>query len=155
MLTKEQRDFLLLPKALPTSTHGFNLRRILPQVEWDRLRKKVYAKASYKCELCGAEDKKLEAHEVWRFDFPNHVQVLETLVALCMHCHRIQHALLLKLQVDQGAAHCEYTIKHFNKLTNNHFTESQFFAEATKNFQKLDQVEWDVYATKEFEELLK
>lgn len=154
MINQKQREFLLKPKALPSNAHGYNLRQILPKTEWDRLRKKVYAAASYKCELCGSE-KSLEAHEMWVFDFENKVQVLDGLVALCMHCHRIQHALLLALQVDQGIAHDDYMIVHFNKLTNQKLTLQQFYAQANKNFAELEQIEWDVYASKTFEELLK
>lgn len=155
MLTKEQKDFLLVPKSLPTGSFGFNLRKVLPQNEWDRLRKKVYAKASYQCELCNAKPQRLEAHEIWRFDFDKKIQVLETVAALCIHCHRIQHALLLKLQDDRGESNYDYTIKHFNQLTKQNLTASQFFAEANKNQQKIEHIEWDVWATKEFEELLK
>lgn len=155
MLSKEQKEFLLIPKALPTNTHGFNLRKVLPASKWNKLRNKVYDNANHLCELCEATGKKLEAHEIWRFDFETKIQSLETIAALCMHCHRLQHALLLKMQVDQGIAHCEYTIKHFNKLTGKKLTESQFFAEATKNFNELENIEWDVVASKNFEELLK
>ncbi len=155
MLNDKQKKLLLMPKALPTGSHGFNLRLSLRASEWERLKRKVFAKASYVCELCGATDKRLEAHEIWSFDFELKLQVLETMAALCMHCHRIQHALLLKLHVDQGIAHPEHTIKHFNKLTGQHLTESQFYAEATRNANEFEKIEWEIWATKEFEELLK
>ena len=152
MLNQKQKEFLLIPKALPTSTHFINLRQMLPRNEWDRLRKKVYSAASNRCELCGS-DQRLEAHEIWMFDFEKKVQYLETLAALCMHCHRFQHVNLLALQEDQGIAHSWGTINHFNKLTGQKVTQSQFFAMANKEAIKLENIEWEVVINRSFDEL--
>ncbi len=66
---------------------------MLTKVEWDRLRKKVYRKANFCCEVCG-EDRKglgLECHEEWEYDDKGHIQSLKGLVALCTLCHMIKH----------------------------------------------------------------
>lgn len=157
ILSKEQREWLLIPKALPASTHGDNLRKILPKSKWDKLRKATYERAENKCELCGGTGNRhpVEAHELWYFDFKTKTQYLERLVALCPHCHRIQHALLLKLQDDKGFVRAEHTINHFNKLTNNNLTYSQFFAAAQETYDIFDGVMWDVIVENDSDDLLK
>ncbi len=145
-LTNKQKKWLLIPKALPSSTHGDNLMKILPRSKWDKIRKATYERADFKCELCSGKGKKhpVEAHELWMFDFKIKTQYLERLVALCPNCHRIQHALLLKLQDDRGFVNAMNTINHYNKLTKNNLTYSQFFASATEIFNKFDGIAWDV-----------
>lgn len=154
-LTLEEREFLLKPKALPTSTHNVNLRQILPRTKWDKLRKQAYDRANHKCELCHALPKRLEAHELWFFDFDTNVQYLKRLVALCSKCHSMQHALLLRLQHDQGIKNADVVVRHYNKLNNDKITFDKFFAIANNEHQKYESVFWDVLIVKEFDELLK
>ncbi|NQZ66301.1 MAG: HNH endonuclease [Mycoplasmatales bacterium] len=149
-LTKEQREWLLIPKALPSSTHGDNLRKILPRSKWDKIRKATYQRANFKCELCSGKGSRhpVEAHEIWLFDFTTKTQYLERLVALCPNCHRIQHALLLKLQDDRGFINAEAVIRHYNKISQQRVTYSQFFASATEVFDVFDGIMWDVVVEK-------
>ena len=155
-LTLEQRQWLLIPKALPTSTHGDNLRKVLPKKIWDQIRKEVYERANNKCEICNKQGskRKVEAHELWMFNFDLKTQYLERLVALCPQCHRVQHALLLKLQHDKGILNAEWTVKHLNKISNENYTFNSFFAKATEIFNKFDNIEWDVVALKEKDEII-
>lgn len=155
-LTKEQKEWLLLPKALPSSTHGDNLRKILPQSKWDKVRKATYERANNKCELCSGKGTRhpVEAHELWYFDFKTSTQYLERLIALCPNCHRIQHALLLKLQDDKGFVNAQGVINHYNKLTNQNVTYHQFFASATEVFDMFDGIMWDVVVDKTKDEIL-
>lgn len=153
-LTEQERAFLLIPKALPTSSHYANLRQVLPRSKWDKLRKMTYERAEHKCELCGAKPQRLEAHELWFFDFENHIQYLERLVALCSKCHAMQHALLLRLQHDQGIKNAQLVVNHYNKLNNDRITFDKFFAIATNEHNKYEKVFWDVVVIKEFDEIL-
>lgn len=155
-LTNQQKEWLLLPKALPTSTHGDNLRKILPRTQWDKIRKATYTRANHKCELCGGKGTRhpVEAHELWYFDMENKIQYLERLVALCPNCHRIQHALLLKIQDDKGFINAQMTINHYNKLTGNNVNYYQFFASATEVFDVFDGIMWDVIVDKTKDEIL-
>lgn len=56
--------------------------------EWDTLRKEVYRRANYRCQLCGKEKAKLNAHHSYyskgamAWEYP-----LESLIALCEPCH--------------------------------------------------------------------
>jgi hypothetical protein len=55
------------------------------------LRKLVYSRADYKCEICDAGGVPVECHEVWNFDLEKKVQRLKYLVCLCNACHKAKH----------------------------------------------------------------
>lgn len=78
---------------VPQSCFFSNLRSELPKSDWDRLRKKQYKKADYRCEICGGQGTKhrVECHELWSYDEDRGVQVLEGLIALCPSCHEVKH----------------------------------------------------------------
>lgn len=75
-------------ELIPSTSHYKNVRTILPTKEWDRLRKESYAKAKYKCQICGdvgtnqGYKHKLECHEIWHYTSSG-VQLLKELVSLC------------------------------------------------------------------------
>ena len=142
----KEREFLLQPKALPESTHYLNLRSIVSKSKWDKIRKEIYKRANNKCQLCNGQGRKhkVEAHELWNFDFKLKVQFLEDIIALCPNCHRIQHAFLLKLHDDKKILNAQYVINHLNKITNKNYNYNNFFAEANSFFMKLNNIKWDV-----------
>ena len=88
-----QPSFILRVELVPATSWGANLRSALPRSDWDRLRKKAYRLAGYKCEICGGKGPKhpVECHEVWEYDDERHVQRLERLIALCPACHEVKH----------------------------------------------------------------
>ena len=75
-------------ELIPTTTHYTNVRSILSQSIWDKLRKTSYKKANFKCEICGDTGinqgyrHNLECHEVWVYT-KDGVQLLKELVSLC------------------------------------------------------------------------
>ncbi len=78
-------------ELVPDSCWYSNLRSILSPAQWDAVRKDAYARANGKCEICGAETERLEAHERWAYDEENAVQKLETVTAICKNCHEAIH----------------------------------------------------------------
>lgn len=84
---------LLTIELVPRSTWSINVRSEIPKVEWDRIRREIYRKASYRCEICGGQGPKwpVECHEIWEFDPGKRRQVLVGLTALCPDCHRVKH----------------------------------------------------------------
>jgi hypothetical protein len=87
---------------LPNEVWGSNLRSILSQAEWDRLRIPVCEAAGNVCQICGEPSGGLEegrsrrpdCHERWAFEIVDggrSVQRLVQLVALCPTCHQTQH----------------------------------------------------------------
>ncbi|AKJ73572.1 hypothetical protein SP39_1 [Salmonella phage 39] len=76
---------------VPKTAWFTNLRSHLSKSNWDVVRKKCYAKANYKCEICGGKGTKhpVECHEIW--DFGNGKITLKGLIALCPSCHEVKH----------------------------------------------------------------
>lgn len=94
----------LAPKVtielIPSSSWGTNVRELLGQSKWDRVRRQVYERAGNRCELCGAchvtltgtrTSYPVECHEVWEYDDERHVQRLVRMIALCPACHSVKH----------------------------------------------------------------
>lgn len=76
---------------VPDSCWYSNLRSILTPAQWDAVRREAYARAGGRCMICGAEVKRLEAHERWEYDEENAVQKLADVVAVCRACHEVIH----------------------------------------------------------------
>lgn len=80
----------LTVELIPSTSWFTNVRSHLPTGEWDLVRRAVYRRARYRCEVCGGRgggpdgpNHPVECHEVWAYDDEHHVQRLERLVALC------------------------------------------------------------------------
>lgn len=102
-------------ELVPSTSWHNNLRKILSKKEWDILRKKVYEKANYFCEICSGKGEKwpVECHEIWRYDDENSVQYLDGMIALCPDCHQVKHIGLAQVQ-----GHYNKALKHFAKVNN-------------------------------------
>ena len=83
----------LTVELVPSTAWGDNLRSILTKDMWDTLRKRVYKKARYRCEICNGKGPKwpVECHEKWSYDDTNNTQTLLGLIALCPDCHSVKH----------------------------------------------------------------
>jgi hypothetical protein len=83
----------LTVELVPSTSWFTNVRSLLPEDEWDLVRRAVYRRARYRCEVCSGrgDAHPVECHEVWAYDDEHHVQRLERLVALCPACHRVKH----------------------------------------------------------------
>jgi hypothetical protein len=82
----------LTVELVPSSNWEHNVRSEMKN-DWLTIRRAVYRRAGYKCEVCGGVGDKhpVEAHEEWSYDLDTKVQRLEGLVALCPTCHRTKH----------------------------------------------------------------
>ena len=89
----------LLPELVPATAWCSNLRSELSKERWDELRRFVYRRAWYRCEICGGKGEKhpVECHEVWEYDLKTGVQKLGGLVALCPACHECKHVGLAEV----------------------------------------------------------
>lgn len=76
---------------IPRPLHCQNPRNILGRSTWDKMRKACYAKAEYKCEICGYEPEKggCDAHELYDIDYKKGVAKFVGTVCLCRKCHRL------------------------------------------------------------------
>lgn len=80
-------------ELVPQTAWYTNVRSNVSKSEWNRLRKKVYAQAGHRCEICSGKGDKwpVECHEIWEYDDDYHVQRLDRLIALCPACHKVKH----------------------------------------------------------------
>jgi hypothetical protein len=83
----------LTVELVPETCWYSNVRSNVSKEDWDKLRKAVYVKAGYVCEICGGKGTKwpVECHEVWHYDDAEHIQTLERMIALCPSCHEVKH----------------------------------------------------------------
>lgn len=96
-------------ELVPATSWFENVRSALKPSQWDRLRKATYARAGYRCEVCGGAGSKhpVECHELWEFNADTHVQKLTGLIALCPACHEVKHIGFAEQRgrLDNAAAH--------------------------------------------------
>ncbi len=87
-------------ELVPSSSWFDNVRARIPKDEWDYLRKKIYAAADNRCEICGGRggEHPVEGHERWHYDDKKKVQRLEGLIALCPSCHQVKHIGLAEVR---------------------------------------------------------
>jgi hypothetical protein len=95
-------------ELIPSTTHYNNVRSILSQSIWDKLRKTSYSKANFKCQICkesGLDQgykHALECHETWEYTADG-IQLLTGLISLCPRCHQSKHigrALAMKRKTE-------------------------------------------------------
>lgn len=67
-----------------------NPRNLSPPAEWDRVRRQAYRKYAKRCWACG-EQKPLDAHEVFEFDYTKLEATFQGVIAACQPCHRFIH----------------------------------------------------------------
>lgn len=104
---------------IPQTQWHKNVRSAVSESDWDRLRRFVYKRAEYKCEICGAENEKLDAHELWKFDPVKGTQILIRIIGLCKKCHQSIH---FALSIIQGLE--KETKEHLCRIRG--FDEEQF-----------------------------
>ena len=142
MQTKRKKyklDFEMVPEECWYA----NLRSVLPKEDWDRIRRRAYARAEGRCSICGAPGR-LEAHEVWSYDDETHVQKLEDVIAVCPACHEVIHIGRTALLGREPQAQA-----HFMKV--NGCTQSEYHAalgEANRIHAERSRHEWVTDITK-------
>lgn len=105
-------------QLVPKSSWYSNVRSNVSKSEWDIIRRKVYAKANYKCEICGGVGSKhpVEAHEIWSYN--DGIQKLEKIVSLCPACHEVHHIGLAKVR-----GRFDIAIRHYMCVSNLNYNE--------------------------------
>lgn len=86
--------YLLTMPNVPRPLHGLPPRKIMGQTEWDKMRKRCYYNAGYKCEVCGAEPPKgkLHAHELYDIEYEKGTSTFRRCIAVCADCHNFIHS---------------------------------------------------------------
>lgn len=101
-------------ESIPISSWGLSLANLLEQKEWNRIRKEVYQRAGYVCQVCSSGDGPLHVHEVWKFDDRRRTQTLFDLVCVCKTCHDCIHFLRSTQVYDKK--YLSLLIEHFLKV---------------------------------------
>jgi len=114
---KENEKLKLTIELVPSTAWTENLRKYLPKKDWDKIRKETYAKAGYRCEICGAEGR-MNCHEIWEYDDKNHIQKLLGFIALCTMCHYVKHIGFAGILASEGKLDYEKVVKHFMAVNN-------------------------------------
>lgn len=127
---------------VPRTSWFTNLRSILPPKEWDTLRKSVYSRANYRCEICQGKGTRhpVECHEEWEYDEKAKIQKLKGLIALCPACHEVVHIGLAQLR-----GRFDYALHHLAKVNGWTIEKAEKYVE--KQFEvwcKRSEYDWKV-----------
>lgn len=87
-------------ELVPRTAFYQNLRSALQRKAWDRIRKQIYRRANYRCQICGGTGNShpVECHETWEYDDEQNIQILSDFKALCPSCHNVKHAGLARIK---------------------------------------------------------
>ena len=85
------RALKLTIELVPMPLHYKSIRSAVSGGKWNYIRKKVYKSANWTCQTCGASDKQVHAHEIWKYDDAKHIQKLVGFICLCPDCHLVKH----------------------------------------------------------------
>ena len=113
--TTQQSPLRLAIELVPQTCWYSNMRAVLPQSEWDLLRRQVYAHYRHRCGICRARVR-LHCHEIWHYDDTVHVQTLHGFIALCEWCHHVKHIGLAGILAAQGKLDYERVVAHFMRV---------------------------------------
>jgi len=107
-------------EPIPESTWGVSLANLLPKPIWDDLRREVYEASNYTCAICGATDKQLHCHEVWKYDDKARIQRFVGFRCLCSDCHSIKHwgRTVAEAHKNKDSSILVELTKHFCKVNN-------------------------------------
>lgn len=85
---------LITMPNVPRPLHGLPPRKIMGATAWNRMRKRCYYDAGYKCEICGADPPKgqLHAHELYSYDWLEGTGKFERCIAICKQDHDFIHS---------------------------------------------------------------
>lgn len=85
---------LLTMPNIPRPLHGCPPRKFMGQAMWDKVRKRCYFDADYKCEICGEEFVKprYAAHELYTIDYKEGISKFERCIAIDSQCHDFIHS---------------------------------------------------------------
>jgi len=141
---KKSVSLKLTIELVPSTSWYDNLRKNMSQDEWDKIRKAAYAKYSYNCGICNAEEK-LNCHEIWEYNDREHIQKLIGFIALCNMCHHVKHIGLAGILAKQGKLDFEKVIEHFMKVNNCKMdTFKEHYNKAFEQWRERSKHEWQI-----------
>jgi hypothetical protein len=134
----------LVGHAIPATSWGANLHRLLTAEYWQALRDETFYACNNRCEICGARGA-LECHELWEYHEPVAdtagnigVQELKRLMSLCSACHEAHHLGFANLrgQLDRALGR----IAHINRWNKEQL--DQYYAYITDTWNRRSSYHW-------------
>lgn len=104
-------------EIVPQTSWYNNVRSNVSKEVWDQIRRKCYANAKHRCEICGSTGKKqgynhnVECHEIWYYNKKKFIQKLTGFIALCPMCHKVKHIGLAQVNGEY-----DMVFKHLKKV---------------------------------------
>jgi len=144
---------------VPLGLWGINLRKVMKQTQWRKIRANIIAERGMKCETCDKaleQSRDVKAHEDWEYDTSKDPAVarLTKIILSCWHCHAIEHFgatknMVAKGQLTQRAI--DDTVAHFckiNKATVEEFENhhNEVFARWSEMNELNWVVDWGLYS---------
>lgn len=91
------RPEILSQPNIPVPLHGMAPRVVFGESWWNMKRQAAYQSNNNCCIACGrpamlTETHRLEAHEMWEFDYENGIGTVIDIVPLCHYCHNFIHS---------------------------------------------------------------
>lgn len=132
-------------ELVPKTCFFSNVRSEITSTQWDKIRKDVYKKANYVCEICGGvgPNHPVEVHEIWEYNDSKYIQKLIGLIALCQNCHQVKHIGLAQVQGFGTKAR-----NHLSKINSITKKEADVYIEnCFKIWQKRSQKHWQLDIT--------
>lgn len=132
----------LTVELVPRTAWYSNVRSNVSHRKWDVIRKKCYAAANYRCEICNGVgiQHPVECHEIWEYDDKTSTQTLKGLIALCPNCHKVKHPGLAQLNDEMNLV--EKQLMQVNGITN--LEAKAAVNEAFVEWERLNQYEWEL-----------
>jgi hypothetical protein len=127
-------------ELIPSTCWFTNVRSVLTKTQWDDIKKIIFRKANYVCEICGGKGNKhpVECHEIWKFDDKKLIQKLVGLISLCPSCHEVKHIGLAQIN-----NRFEIALSHFSKINKLNKQQSMtYINEAFDLWNKRSSKDW-------------
>jgi len=133
-------------ELVPKTAWYTNVRSNVTIEKWDKIRKKSYKNANYKCEICGdtglnqGKNHPVECHEIWNYNDITKTQKLTGLISLCPNCHKCKHPGLAQIKGE-----IKIVIMHLMKVNN--YKKEDAITDLTKAFdvwKERSKYEWNL-----------
>ena len=126
-------------EPIPYTSRLASLAKLLPPEQWDTLRRAVYRRARYHCQICGRKGR-IHCHEKWLYNEQTGYQWLMGFEALCKNCHDTKHLYFVNSSYRRARL-----FRHF--LTVNRLTREkglEYLKDIYWQQKKLSQRDWIV-----------
>ncbi len=137
-----EKQAKLTIELVPETSWFSSVRSKVSKKDWDIIRRDVYKKADYKCEICGGVGERypVACHEIWKYYDDSNIQRLYGFISLCPSCHEVKHMGFANVR-DRGDIATEHLAKVNNWPAND---ASRYVKAAFKKWCERSTFEWEI-----------